>query len=91
MLWQCGEYKQGAPEAVHVGVQQHLQEGDEEVEDQPDLDHLHVGGEGQRGRDCVGERQQIEQINLHLLPTNMVERTRRAVRFTVTVASKKKS
>ena len=31
------------PEGVHVGVDQDLDEGQQEVEDQPDVDHLDVG------------------------------------------------
>ena len=41
------------PEVIHVRVKQHLQKGDEEVEDEPDLDHLDVGCEGEGGRDWV--------------------------------------
>ena len=32
------------PERVHVGVDQHLDEREQEVEDQPDVDHFNVGG-----------------------------------------------
>ena len=39
------------PECVHVGVEEHLGEGDEQVEDQPDLNHLHIGGGRQGARD----------------------------------------
>ena len=35
--WTCFE-----PEGVHVGVDQDLDEGQQEVEDQPDVDHLDV-------------------------------------------------
>ena len=44
------------PEVIHVRVKQNLQKGDEEVEDEPHLDHLHVRGEGERGRDWVQGR-----------------------------------
>ena len=33
----------GSPEAVHVCVDEDFDEGEEQVEDQPDVDHLHVG------------------------------------------------
>ena len=36
-----------SPQAVHVGVEQHQQEGHQKVEDQPDVDHLHIGSGGQ--------------------------------------------
>ena len=32
------------PEGLHVGVDDDEDEGDEEVEEQPDVDHLQVGG-----------------------------------------------
>ena len=32
-----------SPEAVHVGVEQDQDEGHQQVEDQPDVNHLHVG------------------------------------------------
>ena len=35
------------PESVHVGVKQHHDEGVEQVEQQPGIHHLHVGGLGQ--------------------------------------------
>ena len=35
---------------VHPGGQQHLDEGDHEGEYQPDINHLHVGGGGERAR-----------------------------------------
>ena len=40
-----------APEGIHVGMKKHLHEGDEEVEDQPDLNHLHIG----RGRQGLAD------------------------------------
>ena len=35
------------PESVHVGVDEHNHEGEDEVEQEPDIHHLHVGGCGQ--------------------------------------------
>ena len=35
------------PQGVHVGMQQHNDEGQEQVEQQPHINHLHVGGLGQ--------------------------------------------
>ena len=32
------------PECVHVGVYQHHNEGVEQVKQEPDIHHLHVGG-----------------------------------------------
>ena len=32
----------GSPETVHVCVDEDFDEGEEQVEDQPDVDHLHV-------------------------------------------------
>ena len=32
------------PEQVYVGVEQDLEEGQDQVEQHPDVDHLHVGG-----------------------------------------------
>ena len=35
------------PKSVHVGVDQHHNEGVEQVEQEPHIHHLHVGGLGQ--------------------------------------------
>ena len=35
------------PQAVHEGVEQHQHEGHQQVEYQPDVDHLHIGSGGQ--------------------------------------------
>ena len=35
------------PEAVHVGVEQDQQKRHQQVEDQPDVNHLHVGSGGE--------------------------------------------
>ena len=32
------------PESVHVGVQEHNDEGVQEIEQEPGINHLHVGG-----------------------------------------------
>ena len=34
------------PQAVHVGVEEDQDEGQEEVEDEPDVDHLDIGSGG---------------------------------------------
>ena len=34
-------------QSVHIGVQQYYDEGVEQVEQQPHINHLHVGGLGQ--------------------------------------------
>ena len=50
-----------SPEAVDVGVQHHLQEWDEEVEDEPDVDHLDVGGLGEAVADGDEEGRQDQE------------------------------
>ena len=35
------------PESVHVGVEENNDKGEEEVEEKPHINHLHVGGLGQ--------------------------------------------
>ena len=49
---QIKNFARKPPECVHVGVEEHLCEGDEQVEDQPDLHHLHIGGGWQGAGDC---------------------------------------
>ena len=44
---------------VHPGVHQHLNEGDHQREDQPDIHHLHIGSSGERSRDT-------DECQLHL-------------------------
>ena len=56
---------------LHPGVEQHLNKGDQQGKDQPDINHLYIGGGGKGCRYTVVS-------------------TRRAVRLTVTTASKKK-
>ena len=35
------------PDSIHVGMEQHHYEGVQQVEQQPGIHHLHVGGLGQ--------------------------------------------
>ena len=78
------------PEGVHVGVDQDLDEGQQEVEDQPDVDHLDVG----RFRQVVGDIDEHGGQHQHCLKKERISLTNIAwslhVRLTVTTASKKK-
>ena len=56
------------PHAVHEGVEQHLGEGNQLGEDQPDVDHLDVGSRRQRvgdGDEEGGEDQLGGQVDCH--------------------------
>ena len=46
------------PDSIHVGMEQHHYEGVEQVEQQPGIHHLHVGGLGQAVTDVDEHRRQ---------------------------------
>ena len=56
------------PTGVHPSVKQHLDEGDHQGEDEPDIHHLHIGGGGKGARDTDKEscqHQEGSQVNSH--------------------------
>ena len=59
------------PEGVHVGVDQDLDEGQQEVEDQPDVDHLDVG----RFRQVVGDIDEHGSQHQHCLKKERISLT----------------
>ena len=49
------------PTGVHPSVKQHLDEGDHQGEDEPDIHHLDVGSGGKRARNTDEQRSQDKQ------------------------------
>ena len=76
------------PEGVHIRVDENLNERKQEIEDEPDVDHLDVGGLGQVVRDIDEHGGQHEHCFGKELSFPII--CNLPVRLTVTTASKKK-
>ena len=85
------------PETVYERVQQDLDKRHKEIYNEPNVHHFHIGGSWQASKvkKFVGLREMHKHCrnwslsNLFEMLMKRVVNTRREVRFTVTVASKK--
>ena len=76
------------PECVHESVDDNEKEGHDEVEDEPDVDHLDIGGVGQVGVDLAAMLSLRKFRSIDFTWTKRATSTSIAVRLIAMIDSK---